>query len=505
MASNNGATAGSAPEAFVPPPNDLKALSPFLQRAHETRKADPALSYWCNYHAAQLGISKLSSLVPTSKAYLMALMDTLESQKKSLAGNDIVHGDDLVAKAHIENVALKVFAGADNEDRSGRASKATARRFLVASNFIELLTNFGPLETEWSEKLKYTKWKAADIAKAFREGRKPTPGPADGMDEIGGLEENAQNEDDTLRGIQAASNKMGGLTDIAAPLPTTEELDAEMAKLTSQENDHNEAGPVAISPNVEPPTPDRSGSAAHGYPEGMSPSQVRARRAQSRLSFDGRTGMEGWQDAVNSSSSTTSASSPNFSMPLRLTRQGSQTSDDPNLPPSDIYGGVQHPSETQSAFFQYQQGRVSSGSGASSPHHRPLPQPPGSSIIRGGLPVPPGGQGNTTPLIPPTSLSPTVSPALQQNAAFSPFNQANQTLQPSAPPSVSHATINPSAPSIVPDPATLPSSLDHKSTARVQKLAKWAVSALDYDDVETARKQLREALDICEGRIPAAT
>ncbi|PWN37004.1 DUF605-domain-containing protein [Meira miltonrushii] len=495
MASNNGAAA-----TFVPPPDDLKALSPFLQRAHETRKADPALSYWCNYHAAQVGISKLSSLVPTSKAYLMSLMDTLESQKKSLAGNDIVHGDDLVAKAHIENVALKVFAGADNEDRSGKASRATAKRFLVASNFIELLTNFGPLETEWEEKLKYTKWKAADIAKAFREGRKPTPGPADGMDDPADTEEIPKNEDEAMLGIQAASAKMGGLTDVTAQLPTSEELDAEMAKLTSQEEDHNE--PVAISPNVEPPTPDRSGNPAQGYPEGMSPSQIRSRRAESRLSFDGRTGMEGWQDAVNSSSSTASASSPNFSMPLRIARQGSQTSDDPNMPSSDIYGGVQHPSETQSAFFQYQQGRVSSGSGASSPHHRPLPHPPGSGNVRGGLPVPPGGQGTTTPLIPPTSISPAASPALQHSAAFSPFNQYNQALQPSAPPSVSHAAVTPSAPPDAPDPSTLPSSLDHKSTARVQKLAKWAVSALDYDDVETARKQLREALDICEGRIP---
>lgn len=500
MASNNGAAAASVPGAFVPPPDDLKALSPFLQRAHETRKADPALSYWCNYHAAQVGISKLSSLVPTSKAYLMSLMDTLESQKKALVGNDIVHGDDLVAKAHIENVALKVFAGADNEDRSGKASRATAKRFLVASNFIELLTNFGPLESEWEEKLKYTKWKAADIAKAFREGRKPTPGPADGMDDPVGPEDNANKEDDVVLGIQAASAKMGGLTDVTAPLPTSDELDAEMAKLTSQENDHNEAGPVAISPNVEPPTPDRSGNPEQGYPEGMSPSQVRARRAESRLSFDGRTGMEGWQDAVNSSSSTASASSPNFSMPLRITRQGSQTSDDPNLPPSDVYGGVQQPGEIQSAFFQFQQGRVSSGSEASSPHHRPLPHPPGSSTGRGGLPVPPGGQGTTSPLVPPTSLSPAVSPALQNSAVF---NQANQALQPSAPPNVSHPAVTPSAPPNAPDPSTLPSSLDHKSTARVQKLAKWAVSALDYDDVETARKQLREALDICEGRIPA--
>ena len=136
--------------AFHAPPSDLKLLAPFLQRAHETRTADPALSYWCNYHAAQQGIPLLSSLQPASKLFLMELMDTLEEQKKSLADNDVVNGDDMVAKAYVENVALKVFAGADNEDRTGKANKATARRFLVAANFIEVLANFEPLERDVS-------------------------------------------------------------------------------------------------------------------------------------------------------------------------------------------------------------------------------------------------------------------------------------------------------------------------------------------------------------------
>lgn len=132
------------------PPNDLKSLAPFLQRAHETKTADPALSYWCNYHAAQLGIPLLSSLQPSSKAFLMDLMDTLEEQKKTLADNEIVTGDDVIAKAYVESVARKVFAGADNEDRRGNANKSTARRFLAASNFIEVLSNFGALESDVS-------------------------------------------------------------------------------------------------------------------------------------------------------------------------------------------------------------------------------------------------------------------------------------------------------------------------------------------------------------------
>lgn len=131
---------------FQAPPSDLKALSPFLQRAHETKTADAALSYWCNYHAAQIGIPLAGQLQPSSKNFLFELLDTLEAQKKALASNEIVNGDEIVAKAYVESVALKVFAGADSEDRSGKASKATARRFLAAANFFEVLSNFGPLE-----------------------------------------------------------------------------------------------------------------------------------------------------------------------------------------------------------------------------------------------------------------------------------------------------------------------------------------------------------------------
>ena len=74
--------------------------------------------------------------------------------------------------------------------------RSTARKFLAATNFFEVLQVFPkadisesvglspshlphhliPSQTE--SRLKYAKWKAADIAKALREGRRPTPGPA---------------------------------------------------------------------------------------------------------------------------------------------------------------------------------------------------------------------------------------------------------------------------------------------------------------------------------------
>lgn len=66
-----------------------------------------------------------------------------------LANNDAATSDE-AGSAYVENFALKVFVGADNEDRSGKADRNTARKFLAASNFFELLTIFGPLSEEVS-------------------------------------------------------------------------------------------------------------------------------------------------------------------------------------------------------------------------------------------------------------------------------------------------------------------------------------------------------------------
>lgn len=131
---------------FQAPPADLVALKTYLRRAHETKKADPALSYWCNYHAAQIGIPLHASIQPSSKIFLMQLLDTLEAQKKSLSDNEIVNGDEIVAKAYVENAALRAFVNADREDQSGNITKATAGRYLAAADFFEVLNNFGPLE-----------------------------------------------------------------------------------------------------------------------------------------------------------------------------------------------------------------------------------------------------------------------------------------------------------------------------------------------------------------------
>ena len=46
------------------------------------------------------------------------------------------------SSAYVENFALKIFSMADNEDRSGHAKRTTAKKFLAAANFLEVLKIF---------------------------------------------------------------------------------------------------------------------------------------------------------------------------------------------------------------------------------------------------------------------------------------------------------------------------------------------------------------------------
>ncbi|CAG8525324.1 2563_t:CDS:2, partial [Acaulospora colombiana] len=128
------------------------------------------------YYSAKLALEK-GLKTNESKAFLAKLLDILEQEKKSI-GEMVTN--DTAGEAYVENFGLKIFLNADNEDRAGKASKKTAKNFLAASIFLELLKIFGELNPENEEKIKYAKWKATDITKSLRDGKTPIPGPPGG-------------------------------------------------------------------------------------------------------------------------------------------------------------------------------------------------------------------------------------------------------------------------------------------------------------------------------------
>ncbi|KAI0031421.1 Vta1 like-domain-containing protein, partial [Vararia minispora EC-137] len=163
----------------LPPiPTELKSITSFIQRADELKTQDPVVAYWCAYYAAQQGIA-LKAPSPANRKFLSELLTVLESLRSTIGPSDAVNVDSTSCN-YVEDFALRVFNVADNEDRAGKATRNTAKKFLAAATFLEVLQIFedkGSWESH-TAKVRYAKWKAADIAKAFREGRTPNPGPA---------------------------------------------------------------------------------------------------------------------------------------------------------------------------------------------------------------------------------------------------------------------------------------------------------------------------------------
>ncbi|WWD06718.1 hypothetical protein V865_004813 [Kwoniella europaea PYCC6329] len=162
------------PTENVPP--GLKHCEQILKRANELKKVEPVVAYWCCFSAAQKALA-VKQRTKEDTLFLMSVIDALEQMKAILANNEAITSE-AAGAALVEAFALKVFMSADNDDRAGITGKATIRKFVVAGQFIEVLKCFeAGMTDEMEQKLQYARWKAADGAKALREGRTPASGP----------------------------------------------------------------------------------------------------------------------------------------------------------------------------------------------------------------------------------------------------------------------------------------------------------------------------------------
>ena len=184
-----------------------RALLPFLQRAEEIQKADPRVAYYCRMYAVEEGL-KLPVRSKEVDTLLASIMDKLERDKARLG--ELNAEDD---KLSLEGFALKIFARAAKVDNAGAADLNTCKAFYAASVFLEILRQFGEIDEDLSSKQRYAAWKAADIRKAIREGRKPTPGPS-------ASEETAEKEDLPTPPSPASQHGLAGVTPTATAGPS---------------------------------------------------------------------------------------------------------------------------------------------------------------------------------------------------------------------------------------------------------------------------------------------
>ena len=122
-------------------PESLKVITQYIRRSEELAKdsANPdskVVAYYCKKYALERAI-KLKA--PDANSFVMNLLTALEKEKAGL-GVTLEQG-----RGVCEQFAFTVFNRADEEDRAGLTSKATAKLFYSAASFFDILEQFGEI------------------------------------------------------------------------------------------------------------------------------------------------------------------------------------------------------------------------------------------------------------------------------------------------------------------------------------------------------------------------
>eukprot|EP00126_Sphaerothecum_destruens_P003385 Sdes_comp17121_c0_seq1m6284 len=168
----------------------------------------------------------------------------------------------MIGQAHVEACSLRLFSYADQEDQAGRSNKSIALTFRAAMICFEVLKYFGPLDSELEEKLKYSKYKAAYIAKCIREGIPPSSSHPPSEEAPSG---------------PPPYSHLSGLPSVPNPAPSPPTTTFHSAPSPSNLNVQNQGsdGPTLTntSTSTKPPTSSLSSAPPPPKPPSKSPSQ----------------------------------------------------------------------------------------------------------------------------------------------------------------------------------------------------------------------------------------
>ncbi|KAJ2808602.1 hypothetical protein H4R20_000785 [Coemansia guatemalensis] len=386
-------------------PEELRHIQPYIQRSQELGKFDPVVSYFCKYYAARQAITQENNS-ESAQSFLLHLLDELEHEKAQLQGNESMR-DDAAASEHCTSFGLRVFSGADREDREGIATKETAKNFVVASQLLQILAAFGEIPEKIANIVKYSKWRAVVILRAIREGRQPEP-PEE-----------------------------------------TEKLTEQNQELSGQEVQQPEQRQEAPQNDFAswPSPPPQPSAAAVQYQE-QSPQQH--------------------QTSYQPISSPQPPMQPGASIPPPqgpILPPPQHTAQPPQMygPPPQAFSSPppQH-SASPLNYPNHQQQQPIAPNGGPQQHMDPLPSVPPNRVYTGT----------------PSSATSTPDPRRPGAATFIPVPAAN--LPP----------VN------APDSGSSELMLDPTDAKAAQKHARWAISALEYDDVNTAIENLQKAINV---------
>ncbi|KAL8959912.1 MAG: hypothetical protein Q9193_003302 [Seirophora villosa] len=442
-------------------PSALKSadIARFAQRAGQLEKAKPAIAYWCNYWIVNQLISRgLHNVDDDCTQYTTELMDKLEKTKIEHGDDDTIT-DDVAAQVFVEQFALETLQRADNAMKANKASRQTADTLLAAAAFLELRQVWEKLDPETSSRVKYAKYHALRIAKAVKAGEDPNA--------TNPVVEPDPEQQPPLDSVDMDSRGPNDMSQSAAAhQPTVEEVpdehmtDDQSPWPTHQPQGQSRSPYVATQPDPwagTPPPTTQTVSGIENYYQRPSVPDVSPLQSPDR----GRNGSIGGgyfpTDVDAHQQAATTHSPPDASHP----------SPPPALPDTS---SLPQPN----AFYP-------SGTAASADSFRSFPP------ARNNLNTP---SLSTTPAAPLGPQAPGVAPRYPPPPA-----QSGMSQPPAAPiPQAHHAAPTPSSLPVQQSQASHV-AVDEEALAKAQKHARWAISALNFEDVNTAIKELRGALE----------
>lgn len=472
-------------------PTKLKAaqIVPFAKRAAQLERFKPIISYWCmfltlkhsrtriNIFAVRFYIVQkiISANLHTADgectAYTTDLMEQLERTKAENPNEDALL-DEVAAYAYCEQFALQTFAKGDKEMAANNVTKATADTLLAASTFLEMLAIWKKdAEPEIKSKQTFAKYHAVRIIKALNAGEDPnltnpvhepppqaaSPSALDPNDpEVQNINQSAEKppvQNPYRSYVESAPN-----TD-AMPSPTFSAPKVSpppnLPSAPTGYSSHRDVSPISQ------PTASRHGSVdsvGGGYFPRVDVPTFTADNAAPSLPTAPSTQDEPMADAFNSSALPTDSQMP-------------QAPQAPN--PQAFYQTPASPPAVQQAPQQTPAPQTI----FQSPTQQPSFTSPAATI------APP-----QAPQQPPVFQSPPQQPLPFQSP---PQQQYHYSPQPPQPPPQQYQQPVPQVPQTLHQG---PFKTDEEAQMDALKHSKWAISALNFEDVNTAVKELRLAL-----------
>lgn len=382
---------------------------------------------------------------------------------------------------------------------------STAKKFVAAATFLEVLKVFPKSEISESvsptndtnrpiteffvqneEKVRYAKWKAAEIAKGFREGRLPAP---------------TTSPSESTSDIQSTSTSKRVSPPPSIPLDNDIPHTPQGMHLHASSLDHGETSPGSWS-TVATPGTGMGASSPFGVPSPADQDSPLAGRSKLRQEITPVAGRARSHSRSGSGDSEKSIQDSHTTRPRRssFAQKGNGNANAIALGlGSDAKKSVHFTPSTGGLTSTDDQSEAPSTPGTENFQFSYAPPPPqGTSRISPPIQSVASNTTPTVPLVPPTQYSP---PQAGPPAGITSVYTA-PTIQNGSSNSFTHLNARTSPP-IVPSHSSPPSRTSPTQSeviltptiiAKAQKHCRFAISSLDYEDADQARKELRAAL-----------